>query len=433
MSIVGEEQRRLKKIVMLKTIHFYIFCNSVLHMHKEVLFISLVLVASLLLLGCSAPEPATQEQPVQKTAEAMRDGFPAEETAPLEETAPAAENTAIAGREPEAWETSREPEKTEEAMELFPPQLTYPDAYNGPLYATSEQIGDSAPLSHLQNLRRNGVNFIIAFFGIEIDPGEEEDLAVLYAKTFVQSAPGRVVPFFSPGMGGSETKPLVGDKLTSIYRDTLEVIKEQAGEDFIRGIGEIEQYAWDIQPNDPKMLQLFDLAAENNLAVMFHPDPGQTNGVKAVIERYPETTFLIHMFPEDFDRDRQDYINLMKMHDNLYFSVDVDHMMFEGQTGLLYKYEDEPVETAKRHFIANYDRNEQQLLNAALNRYKPLIEAVPDKAMWGTEGGTEYVYEPEVYDRMIKFTRLFIGQLDPSVQGKFAYQNAERLINEVDG
>ncbi len=62
-------------------------------MHKEVLFISLVLVASLFLLGCSAPEPATQEQPVQETAEAMRDGFPAEETAPLEETAPAAGNT----------------------------------------------------------------------------------------------------------------------------------------------------------------------------------------------------------------------------------------------------------------------------------------------------------------------------------------------------
>ena len=320
-----------------------------------------------------------------------------------------------------------------EAVELFLPQLTYPQAYNGPLYATSEQIGDSAPLSHLQNLRRNGVNFMIAFFSIELDPAEEEDLDIMYAKQFTSMAPGRVVPFFSLGLPAEETKPLVGEQLTNRYRETLAAIQEQAGEDFIKGFGEIEQYAWNIQPNDPKMLQLFDLAAENNLAVMFHPAVGQSSEVKKVLERYSRTTFLIHMFPEDLSRDREQYINLLKTHQNLYFSVDVDHMMFDGQTGLLYKYEDDEVKTAARKFIANYDQNERNLLNTALERYRPLIEAVPDKVMWGTEGGTDYVYEPEVYDRMIKFTRLFIGELKPEVQEKFAYRNAEKLIEMSGG
>lgn len=326
--------------------------------------------------------------------------------------------------------SSPTPEEMEPAVEIFQPQLTYPDAYNGPLYATSEQIGDSAPLSHMQNLRRNGVNFMIAFFSIELDPTEEIDLDIEYAKKVVRSAPGRVIPFFSLGLPAEETKPLVGERLTTRYRETLAAAQQQAGEDFIHGFGEIEQYAWNIQPNDQKMLQLFDLAAEHNLAVMFHPAEGQANGVKAVIERYPDTIFLIHMFPEDFDRDRQSYTNILKTHNNLYFSVDVDHMMFDGDTGLLYKYEDEPVGTAKAHFIANYDQSEQQLLNSAVGRYKLLIESVPDKVMWGTEGGTDYVYEPEVYDRMIKFTRLFIGKLKPEVQPEFAYKNALRVFGE---
>ncbi len=378
----------------------------------------------MLLIGCtqqgeithSAPKEI-QAQDIEPLPEMTNENIPLDKVSPKNATI--VENLSI-------------PEETEEpeSLEFFLPKLTYPDAYNGPLYATSEQIGSSAPLIHLQNLRRNGVNFMIAFFGIELDADEEVDLDIQYAQSIVQAAPGRTIPFFSPGMGGSETKPLLGDALTTIYKDTLAVIKEQAGENFIRGFGEIEQYAWDIQPNDPKMLQLFDLAAENDLMVMFHPDPGQINGVKTVIERYPDTIFLIHMFPEDFSADRQQYINLLKTHDNVYFSVDADHMMFDGNTGLLYKYEDESVTQAKAHFLADYDRNEQQLLNSAVQRYKPFIEAVPDKVMWGTEGGTEYFYEPEVYDRTVKFSRLFIAELDPVVREKFAYKNALEVLGE---
>lgn len=384
-------------------------------MKREMIMILLMIF----LLSCTAKQAdiIPQVQETQPLAEMTNENIPLDNVSV--ENVTIGENLSI-------------PEETEEpeSLELFLPQLTYPDAYNGPLYATSEQIGSSAPLMHRQNLRRNGVNFMIAFFGIELDADEEVDLDIQYAQGVVQAAPGRTISFFSPGMGGSETKPLVGDKLTAIYRNTLAVIKEQAGENFIKGIGEIEQYAWDIQPNDPKMLQLFDFAAENNLMVMFHPDLGQSNGVKTVIERYPDTIFLIHMFPEDLSADRQRYINLLTMHDNVYFSVDADHMMFDGNTGLLYKYEDESVAQAKVHFIANYDRNEQQLLNSALERYKPLIEAVPDKVMWGTEGGTEYFYEPDVYDRTVKFSRLFIAELDPVVREKFAYKNALRVFGE---
>ncbi len=71
------------------------------------------------------------------------------------------------------------------------------------------------------------------------------------------------------------------EKLTVIYKETLAAAKQQVGENFINGFGEIEQYAWDIQPNDPQLPQLYDLTAENKVAVMFHLAPGQSTGVTA--------------------------------------------------------------------------------------------------------------------------------------------------------
>ncbi len=390
-------------------------------MKKEAVVI--IIVAIILLAGCAAQE-SPSDKIIPEEIEPQRENIEQ-----IEEIQPAEVVTEDIVEQAPDMPSAEEPgQSEEEPFPLIYPILTYPNAYNGPLYATSEQIGDSAPMDkHFQNMDRNGVTFMIAFFGIELEFIEE---GLLFALQSVRAHPHRIIPFFSPGMGSDETRPLVGERLTTMYKDTLSEIKEKAGQDFIHGFGEIEQYAWDIQPNDPKLLQLYDLAQENNLQVMFHPAVGQSAGVKALIEKYPGTTFLIHMFPEDFDKDRQKYIELLKTHNNLYFSVDVDHMMFEGQTGLLYKFEDESVENAKKKFIAEYDRTEQQLLDSAFQRYKPLIEAVPDKVMWGTEGGTDYVYEPEVYDRMIKFTRLFIGKFKLEVQEKFAYKNALRVFGE---
>ena len=40
---------------------------------------------------------------------------------------------------------AQEEPEIETELELIYPKLTYPDAYNGPLYATSEQVGNTAP------------------------------------------------------------------------------------------------------------------------------------------------------------------------------------------------------------------------------------------------------------------------------------------------
>lgn len=365
---------------------------------------------------------------------------------------------------------------SDEDFEMFDPELTYDGAYNGPLFATWEHMGEASMDQYMENLDRNGVNYVLGFFSVtaeEIIPyddeedeeedeeeevsGDEEMLPsdglceeyddldpdcdendMFFFEDFdiiveaIEDNPYRIIPMFSPGYGGDEVEPYLGDELTTNYEDTLDKIEEEVGSNFMQGIGEIEAYAWNIEPTDSELTQLVDFAMDNDLFFMFHPSAGDSAEVEDLIESYPNTTFVMHMFPEDLDEDVDEYIEIMGSHDNLYFSVDADHMLFDeaDHWGLLYKYENSSVNSAVENFVDDYDSMEDELLEDALDRFQTLIESVPDKVLWGTESYNEYNFEEEVYDRMIKFTRLFIAELDESVQEKFAYQNALDLFGE---
>lgn len=306
-------------------------------------------------------------------------------------------------------------------MSLLQPQLTYEGAYNGPLYDTSSKIGDSAPLDlHFENMDRNGVNFLIAY------TFAEEVVSTDYIKGAIKKYPGRIIPFYSTGVGGKEAESYLGEMLIKAFEMSYPMAKKYVGDDAIKGIGEIEMFQWNMPHNDPKILQLFDFAKKNNLKVMFHPTPGKMSQVKDILEKYPQTTFLIHMFQDDFAKERANLIELMKTYKNLYYTIDVDHLLYDraAGTGLLYKYERKDIPTGKNGFIRDFDSKHQAMLQSDLALYKPLIEAHPNRVTWGTEMNIRYTYEPEVYDRMIKFIRLFIGSLDPSIQEKVGYKNA---------
>ena len=70
-----------------------------------------------------------------------------------------------------------------------------------------------------------------------------------------------------------------------------------------------------------------------------------------------------------------------------------------------------------------------RLLAAAIHHWKPLIEAYPDRMMWGTDALYSWHFEHEVYSELTWFAREFIGGLSPEVQEKFGYRNAERMLS----
>lgn len=51
--------------------------------------------------------------------------------------------------------------------------------------------------------------------------------------------------------------------------------------------------------------------------------------------------------------------------------------------------------------------------------------------LWGTDrGDAVWNYDIEVGQMQVKIARAFIGRLDPTVQEKFAYKNAQRLLEK---
>jgi len=60
-----------------------------------------------------------------------------------------------------------------------------------------------------------------------------------------------------------------------------------------------------------------------------------------------------------------------------------------------------------------------------------LIEGHPDKFLWGTDRAFAWHFDDDVGALLDESARAFIVQLDPAVQEKFAYKNAERLLNEA--
>jgi len=329
---------------------------------------------------------------------------------------------------------SQEPEE----YQIFEPTLTYPGFYNGPLYATSEQIGDGYDIDkYMANLDRNGVNFFIGMFPILGEQKEtvlSTNIGLGYVINNVRKYPHRIIPFFNPGFGGEEIEDrnLIGEELTSLYRNTISSSKTIVGDNVIMGFGEIETQEWGVRHNDPKVLQLTDLANANNINFMFHPVASKINDVEAMIESYPNTIFLIHMFREDLRKSETKLIEIMQTHDNLYFSIDAAHIIHYDGNDILYSYDDQYGENAESRFISTVNSNYDEILRDAVSEYKTLVTSVPDKVMWGTEAGPDYSFEPEVYDLMVKASRDFISRVAETEEQQEAlgYKNALRVFGE---
>lgn len=306
-------------------------------------------------------------------------------------------------------------------------------AYDGRLYDANAQVGDgTAPVEVLgDDMRRNLVSDSLMFF--TLDPDDFADDAD-YLSRMIRALPCRVVPFFGMGWGAEETVP--GDELTGSYRTSLRKAKRDLGRHIVKGFGELDMYGWDggsgVSPDDPRVESLIQLASDNGLTVMLHPQAGDTAALGSLLAAFPDTTFLAHQFAGEFSLDRDTWLTLMGTYPNLYFIVTADHMLFDDQSsppiGLLYKYQDLRVDRAVRRFVPYYRENADRLLQDALDRYRTAIETYPSRFLWGSEAGTRYAYRPEVYDRWVSFSRRFIGRLDPDAQERFARRNAAGVL-----
>ena len=399
-------------------------------MKKELHLLEFLLLSLFVVFGC-APQDMTEEKVTSPVVEDVRQDA-ATEPEPVQEPQSAED---VKTTEEDAAKADEKPEPVEkkEGFQIFNPALTYEGAYNGPLYGTSEQVGSASMDSYFENLDRNGINFFIGMFGISGEPSADtlvSDQGLGEVIDAAQKHPYRVIPFFNPGIGGEEVEQYLGETLTGWYTDTLRASQVIAGTDFIRGFGEVETQEWSVRHNDPRIIQLIEVAQKNNINFMFHPVATKIDDVKKIIEAYPDTIFLMHMFREDLAKSTDKLIKIMQEHDNLYFSMDAAHIIHDNNMDIIYDYDSPNKQSSINKLVSTFDSKEKIMTNSAIKSYKPLVDAVPDKVMWGTEIGPEYAFDPKVFDRAIKISRFVIAGFAQEHQEAVGYKNALRVFGQ---
>ena len=243
-------------------------------------------------------------------------------------------------------------------------------------------------------------------FGFFVMPNAALSSSVRSAKSAKERYKEKIVPFFMP------------PPITSLHpaiADVENTISSNKG--IFKGIGELAIYHYpsQVKPNDPYFLELYRIANEQHLIIMMHPPPNQQQVVEDIVKAYPNVTFLFH--------GEESMVNLIGKYPNAYFTIDASETQIYGYDAQ-HMNKKPTKEEWLDHFRKNFDIN----LDNSVNKWKTTIEKRPDRFLWGTDRWYSWHFDPEVGGLVEEFSRSFIGQLNPDVQEKFAYKNAEMLL-----
>ena len=209
---------------------------------------------------------------------------------------------------------------------------------------------------------------------------------------------------------------------------TLEDI-ETAHKGLFTGYGEMAFYNrgdpgqsyYPQRPDEQQFLDLYVSAGKNNFVVMIHPDQGQQQAVENVLQKNPNVKFYLHG-----DEIGGAITGLMDKYPNVFYSIDAILSRAPSSYG-------DALHTSvtKEEYVSKIAANFDAILQGALNAWKAKIEKYPDRFTWGTDrGGFAWHYSEEVSLAFEELSRAFIGRLDPAVQEKYAYKNAEALLQK---
>ncbi len=223
---------------------------------------------------------------------------------------------------------------------------------------------------------------------------------------------GRITPFIMPAhVTALNLQP----------SDIESVLNANPG--LFKGYGEIALYKdayRGTKPDDESLRPFYDIAAKHDLIVMMHPDDDPREAVETILTDYPKVTFLFH--GHEFGVYATE---IVAAYPNAFYTIDTQLSDIPDEHESVDLYGDKTKET----FVANFKRDHGQVLAGAIKAWKNAIEKNPDKFLWGTDRAYVMHFDHEVGALLDEIGREFIGQLDPAVQEKFAYQNAEMLLS----
>lgn len=283
-----------------------------------------------------------------------------------------------------------------------------------------EAATTNAADTYVAGLDRNNIKCVVAFHGIALDDKRDELLSS--ARRFRERYPARFV-LLAEFFRDTPLDWFDAARLMPFFDDAL-----------FAGFGEI-QFANPllgdnkadipiVPPNDDRFMAIYDLIGERRQFVMAHP--ASLDGVAEGINRNPNAIWLTHgpQMHRSWTR-MEDLDAYLETHPNLYYTVDFSESLPE------FLKLTKAVDGAQSldEFLRAMDANSSSYLRRMVTTWTAPIEAHPGRFMWGTDmARPAWHWDAKVIDAIARFSRSFIGALDPAVAEKFAYRNAEALF-----
>lgn len=214
--------------------------------------------------------------------------------------------------------------------------------------------------------------------------------------------------------------------ISDVNAQRFEMIRSVDTQNHIKGFGEIALYTspW----KDQNFLTspwpgVFEWLNTSDKFIMLHfpwTDPS-LDDIVPHLSSNPNARVLLHG-----NYDIPELTQIMNDHPNLYFTLDTSILLViengGGSVNIMFSG------GGKTYFLNAYDSQYDSMMNEAVDKWKILVETFPDRVMWGTDVAFGWHTDPDVYSRLIRFSRDFISRLDSSVRDRFAYQNALGLF-----
>ncbi len=267
-------------------------------------------------------------------------------------------------------------------------------------------------------IQREGTHKNFAFFPVY--EGEMSARLLAIWNWTMYQYPEQFTPFIMSS--GNDNEP---DGFPTVDANTLRKMLAVYPELF-RGYGEIGLYerenggSPELPPDSQRLQDIYPIIRQHKLVVYFHLGDGHKDEFEKVLDANPDITFIWH--GDQLSIEEVDAV--LSRHDNVYYGIDE---FFGGEREIFEWY----VGKSKEQYLNAANQNFDKIVQQAFSDFRPLIEEHPDRVLWGTDrGDAVWNYNVEVGQMQVKIARAFIGKLDPAVQEKLAYQNAQELLEE---
>jgi predicted TIM-barrel fold metal-dependent hydrolase len=260
--------------------------------------------------------------------------------------------------------------------------------YAGPLIdAHSHLSGPKVIDAYVDAMRDNKVSRVII---LGVGGVQHDDPAWIAAAA--RKYPRSVVP------GVPVPNPEAADAASKLDADITRIKARIVGEVHVRHLGR----KIDRDPSSEAFTKLLEVAARQLTPVVIHDeldDAASAKLEKALATNRKATIILAHAGEASPARLEP----LLQKNPNLF--VDLSGMHFERKPSLA--SETGPIDPA----------------------FKALIEKIPERFLMGLDVASPKLGQPEMLDRLMKWTRRVLGELKPEVAERVAFKNAAGLLH----